>query len=113
MSKKNLQELIHSLANDPFNIDCSTVDAAIFAAEIVNYLQATNWIIYETSIICGGDLVEIEFKKKDRSIFLSLQHCNWLEIYICNKFGNHISSFSQSPLTTSINLIAKQKTIFD
>ena len=72
MSKKNLQELIHSLANDPFNIDCSTVDAAIFAADIVNYLQATNWIIYETSIICGGDFVEIEFKKRIDPFFFHL-----------------------------------------
>ena len=113
MSKKTSHEIMHSLTDNPFDIDCSTKEAAIFATEIINYLQATNWIIYETSSICGGDLLNLEFKKKDRSLFLSLEHCNWIEISICDNFGNCISSFSQSPLTTSIEQIAKRKPIID
>ena len=113
MSKKTSHEIMHSLTDYPFDIDCSTKEGAIFATEIINYLQATNWIIYETSSICGGDLLNLEFKKKDRSFFLSLEHCNWIEISICDNFGNYISSFSQSPLTTSIEQIAKRKPVID
>ena len=113
MSKKTPQEIMHSLTEYPFDIDCSTKEGAIFATEIINYLQATNWIIYETSSICGGDLLNLEFRKNGLSLFLSLEHCSWFEIFICDKFGNHISSFSQSPLTKSTELISKRKTIID
>ena len=113
MNKRFPDEIIQSLVNNPLDINCSTNDGAKFAAEIVNYLQATNWIIYETSSICGGDLLNLEFKKKDRSFFLSLEHCNWIDISICDNSGNYISSFSQSPLTTSIEQIAKRKPIID
>jgi len=113
MSKKSLNEIFKSLSNAPFNIDCSTAEGSIFAAEIVTFLQATDWTIYETTMTCGGDFVELEFTKRGQSFFLSFEHCHWLEISICNETGDRITSFSQSPLEKSIELIAKRKTIFD
>ena len=85
---------LDKLAQHSLEFDCSKACGVKMAQDAIVYFLAHDWHTKDVFSYCGGDLVEIEFRRSSDTVWMTIENAQKVDFVIHPLVSGHTAKFS-------------------